>query len=98
MSYYVEYRGIVMPIDQAVKLKNQGKVQVNELMTLTESKKEAEIAEPEAVEATKEAEIAEKPLMTAEEMKIKLTEAGVSYHHASGLPKLTELMKENNLI
>ena len=62
------------------------------------NKKWSKVVETTKPEPIKTEEIGENTVMTVEEMKIKLTEAGVSYHHASGLPKLTELMKENNLI
>ena len=93
------YNGRFMPIDKVVELKNKEKG--IETKVIETKKVEPEVVTTPVVEETEEVKVeetAETPVLTVEEMKAKLDEAGVSYHHASGQPKLTELMKESGLL
>ena len=92
------YKWAFRPLEQIAKMKNAEKAaaQWNNIEVVKEIALEPTIIDTPVVEET--IENTETPVLTLDEMKLKLDEAWISYHHASGLPKLTELMIQNGLM
>lgn len=94
----VEFQGMKMPVERALALKAQ---QEAELETAKSDEAVIEevvetVVEPVA-EVVSEEETVETPVLTVEEMKQKLTDAWIEFHHALGEKKLLDLIEANNL-